>query len=196
MKRTGLYIRTSTTKQENGHEAQKRALIEHCRQYSIDSFELYEDFGVSGLKESREGLNRLMSDARRGYLSDIVVYSFSRFARSTKHLLLALDEFQKLGISFCSLSERIDSNTAIGKAMFVIISAIASLERDLLSERTVIGLKNAKAKGKLLGRPRSRNSKLIRDLALNGYSHRKIAELVGCSKSTVWREMKEKHHKD
>ena len=190
MRTIGLYIRTSTNKQEKGHEAQKRALLEFCKANNLENIKLYEDFGVSGTKESREGLDKLMKDARSGVLTDIAVYSFSRFARSTKHLLTALDEFKELNIAFISISERIDSNTAIGKAMFVIISAISSLERDLLSERTVNGLKNAKAKGKQLGRPRTRNSKLIRELHSRGYSHREIARLVGCSKTTVWRELK------
>lgn len=189
MKKIGLYIRTSTSKQEKGHEAQKRALLEHCKDIPNEKIKIYEDFGVSGLKESRKALSDLMKDARNGNISDVVVYSFSRFARSTKHLLGALDEFQSLGIGFKSISEQIDSGTAIGKAMFVIISAISALERDLLSERTVTGLKNARAKGKQLGRPRTRNSKLIRELYQRGYSHREIAKLVGCSKTTVWREL-------
>ncbi|MCF8060468.1 MAG: recombinase family protein [Bacteriovoracaceae bacterium] len=97
----------------------------------------------------------------------------------------------ELGVNFTSLSEKVDSNTAIGKAMFVITSAISALERDLFSERTIIGLKNARTKGKSLGRPRTRNSQLIRELNFRGYSHREIAQLAGCSKTTVWRELKD-----
>lgn len=171
-------------------EAQIRALRAYAEQKSIVEFDVFSDEGVSGAKASRPGLDQAMQAIRAGKYEGIIVYSFSRFARSTKHLLEALDEFQNLNVGFISLSESIDTKSAIGKALFTIISAISQLERELISERVKNGLSNAKAKGKRLGRKRTRNSVLIQELASRKYSHRKIAALVGCSKTTVHRELK------
>ncbi|PCI26306.1 resolvase [Candidatus Kaiserbacteria bacterium] len=189
-----LYSRTSTSYQATGLEAQKRALKEYCRQNNIKSYRLFFDEGISGSKSSRPQLDVMMSEVRSGNVDAVVVYSFSRFARSTQHLLSALQEFDQHEVSFVSLSEQLDTSTAIGRALFTIISAIAELERELISERVKCGLENAKAKGKKLGREKSRNSKLIRELANKRLSQRKIAELVGCCKSTVQRELKQMVH--
>lgn len=189
MKRWALYARTSTNRQEKGLEAQVRALQAFASQKGITEFDLFTDEGISGAKASRPGLDQMMAEVRGGKYEGVIVYSFSRFARSTKHLLEALEEFQKLGVGFVSLSESIDTSSAIGKALFTIISAISQLERELISERVKNGLNNAIAKGKRLGRKRTRNSRLIRELASKKYSYRKIAELVGCSTTTVHREL-------
>lgn len=189
MKKWALYARTSTNRQEKGLEAQIRAMKTFAEQRGISDFDIFSDEGVSGAKSSRPALDQAMSEIRADKYEGIIVYSFSRFARSTKHLLEALDEFQKLNVGFVSLSESIDTSSAIGKALFTIISAISQLERELISERVKNGLNNAKAKGKSLGRKRTRNSILIRELASKKYSHRKIASLVGCSKTTVYREL-------
>lgn len=189
MKKWALYARTSTSRQEKGLEAQIRALKAFAEQRGIADFDIFSDEGISGAKSSRPALDQVMADIRSGKYQGIIVYSFSRFARSTKHLLEALDEFQRLNVGFVSLSESIDTSSAIGKALFTIISAISQLERELISERVKNGLCNAKAKGKHLGRKKTRNSILIRELASKKYSHRKIASLVGCSKTTVYREL-------
>lgn len=152
-------------------------------------YETFQDFGVSGAKSARPGLDKLLFACRRGAISQIIVYSFSRFARSTSHLLRALEEFKSLNITFISISENVDTNTPMGQAIFTIISAIAQLERELIAERVRSGLKNAVAKGKKLGRAKSRNSKLIQELASQGLSYRRIAELAQCSISTVHREL-------
>ncbi|MBF0313451.1 MAG: recombinase family protein [Oligoflexia bacterium] len=105
--------------------------------------------------------------------------------------MAALTEFQESGVAFISLSEKIETNSAIGKAVFVIIAGVATLERDLIAERVKNGLINARAKGAELGRPRSRQSLLIQNLAAQGLSYRKIAKLAGYSAATVYRELKE-----
>jgi DNA invertase Pin-like site-specific DNA recombinase len=176
---TALYVRTSTSKQEKGHQAQIMALNDYCTRNNIQNIKVFEDFGVTGTRSNRAGLNALMEHSRKGKIEHVIVYSFSRFARSTKHLLNSLETFESLSIRFTSISEDIDTSSPLGKAMFVIISALSALERDILSERTKLGLKNAKAKGKKLGRPKSRNSKLIEELSNQGFSQRKIAELTG-----------------
>jgi len=183
------YLRVSTDKQATGLEAQKLALVNYFAQKGVTEYVFYEDFGVSGRKESRPGLNKLMEEVLKGEIHTIVVYSFSRFARSTKHLLEAMEQFKKLSINFISLSENIDTSTPMGKAMFTIISAISALEADLIKERVINGLVNARAKGKKLGRSKVIDENLIRELALNGYSYREIAKLARCSIASVSRTL-------
>lgn len=188
-KRHVAYVRVSTDRQSSGLEAQKTALENYMKQKGIQDFDFYEDFAVSGRKESRPSLNKLMDKVRNGNVESITVYSFSRFARSTRHLLEAMDLFKKLSVNFISISENIDTSTAMGKAMFTIISAISTLEADLIRERVMNGLASAKAKGKRLGREKSINEDLIRTLASNGYSYREIAKLAKCSIASVSRAL-------
>src|SRR6202045_5493751 len=95
-----------------------------------------------------------MGDARKRQFDAIVVWRFDRFARSTKHLLLALEVFRSLGIQFISYQENIDTSSALGQALFTIVSAVAELERNLIRERVTAGIRNARANGKTLGRPK------------------------------------------
>jgi DNA invertase Pin-like site-specific DNA recombinase len=129
-----------------------------------------------------------MELCKEGQVSTIIVFSFSRFARSTVHLLEALNFFHEHNIAFISLSEKLDTSTAMGRAVFTIISAISQLERELISERVKNGLKNAAAKGKQIGRPKTVNTKLIKELLLQeNYTYEKIAELANCGSSSVGR---------
>ena len=188
-KMTAIYCRTSTHKQEKGLEAQKRALIEYCSKNNIQNYSVFEDEGVSGIKSSRPKLDEMMALVKQGQVENVIVYSFSRMARSTKHLLDVLHTLQSEKVNFISITESIDTSTAIGQAFFTIISAISQLERELICERVRNGLANAKSKGVTLGRPMKRNSRLIQELFNLGYSHRKIAHLAGCGSATVWREL-------
>lgn len=127
----------------------------------------------------------MMAAVEAGEISSVVVHSFSRFARSTTHLLNALTRFKEKGVHFVSISERIDTNSAVGVAIFSILAAIAQLERDLIASRVKIGLENARAKGKLIGRKRMRDSDLIRKLLKTGMSFRNIAIVAKCSHGSV-----------
>ena len=184
-KKVFLYARVSTTEQQSGLESQVRTLNEYCRLNNITNFELFADEGVSGTKSSRPALDRMMEAIRRGEASNLVVYSFSRFARSVTHMLQGLEELKKTGTNFVSLTERVDTESPIGKAVFVIISAIAQLETDLIVERVKNGLKNAREKGKILGRAKKRDSVLIRKLLDAGLSFRKIVVIAKCSHGSV-----------
>lgn len=190
---TAIYLRTSTNYQQTGLEAQERAIKEYCKQKGIKNVEIFKDFGVSGKKASRPSLNKLMEKVRNNEIRAVIVYSFSRFARSTKHLLEALSEFDKTSTSFISLTENIDTGSPMGRAMFTIISALAQLERELISERVKNGLNNARAKGKQIGRKKIRNSALIRELSSQGLSYRSISKLTGSSLGTIARELKGVH---
>src|SRR5262249_59728981 len=101
--------------------------------------EEYRDQGISGAKDSRPALDRLMKDARARRFDVVVVARFDRFARSVSHLLRALDEFNHLGVDFISLSESIDTSTPVGKMIFTVLGAVAELERNLIKERVHMG---------------------------------------------------------
>jgi len=146
----------------------------------------YVDVGESGAKDSRPQLNELMAAARKRLFDAVVVWRFDRFARSTKHLLLALEEFRSLGIQFISYQENIDTSSPLGQALFTIVSAVAQLERDLIRERVSAGVRNARACGKQLGRPRRIvNHAEVRRLRSEGASLRQIAAKLGVGYGTV-----------
>ena len=109
------------------------------------------DTGISGAKERRPQLDRLIADAHKRKFEVIVVWKFDRFARSVSHLLRALENFRALGIEFVSLSEQIDTSTPTGKMIFTVLGAVAELERSLIAERVRAGLRNARAKGQAPG---------------------------------------------
>lgn len=185
MKKVALYSRVSTDKQEKGLQSQTRSLLEFCKSRGIENYEVFEDFNVSGTKSSRPQLDRMMTEVREGKIESVVVYSFSRFARSTKFLLDSLEEFSLLKVNFVSLSENVDLSSAIGRAMFTIISAISALERDLISERVRNGMVNAKAKGKKIGRPQTINDDLVATLRAENYSYREISKMLNIGQGSI-----------
>ncbi|MGZ6478098.1 MAG: recombinase family protein [Bdellovibrionales bacterium] len=184
-KRTALYARVSTVDQSTGLESQVRVLKQYCEQNKVEEAEIFSDEGISGTKASRPALDRLMAAVENDEISTVVVYSFSRFARSTTHLLSALQVFKKKGVHFVSLTEKIDTNSAVGIAIFSILASISQLERDLIADRVKIGLANARAKGRLIGRKKMRDSDLIRKLLKAGMSYRNISIVAKCSHGSV-----------
>jgi DNA invertase Pin-like site-specific DNA recombinase len=119
----------------------------------------------------------------------VCVWRFDRVARSVSHLLRALEEFKALGIDFVSFSEQMDTSTRAGKMVFTVLGAVAELERSLIVERVRAGLRNARAKGKKLGRPRvAVDAGRISLLMASGLSWPKLAAELGVSVGTVgWR---------
>ena len=145
---------------------------------------------ASGGKDRRPGLDDMMADARKKKFDVVMVWRFDRFARSTKHLLKALEEFRHLGIDFISYQENIDTGSPMGQAMFTIISAVAELERNIISERVKGGMRRAKAAGKKIGRPSVAVAlqAQLRQIAQQGTvlkSIRALAADLGVSKSAV-----------
>jgi DNA invertase Pin-like site-specific DNA recombinase len=175
----------------NGHqdpEMQLRELTEFIERRGWQVAEVYTDAGISGSKASRPALNRLMVDAGRRRFDVVIVWRFDRFARSVSHLLRALEQFQALGIDFVSLSENVDTSTPTGKMVFTVLGAVAELERSLIQERVKAGLRNARAKGKRLGRPRADVDETeIKALRAAGASWRAVAEKLGVGVGTVHR---------
>ena len=190
-KRFALYARVSTAMQENGLDAQIRALRIYCEQNKIENYELFADENQSGTKVSRPGLDRMMAAVENGEIETVVVFAFSRFARSVSHMLKGLEVMRSHKTNFVSLTEKLDLNTSLGHVVFVIISAIAQLERDLIAERVRNGLAAAKARGQKIGRVRTRNSALIESLLDAGMSFRSIASVAKCSHGSVSAQKKE-----
>ncbi len=188
--RTALYARVSTPDQST--DSQRLALRRYVSERGWTTFNEYCDNGVSGTKDSRPALNELMGDAKKRKFDAVLVWRFDRFARSTRHLINALEEFKNLGIDFVSYQENIDTSSPLGSAIFTIISAVAQLERDIIAERVKAGLRNAVEAGKQLGRPRgtSLDVEAIHRLKSEGLSVREIAKQVGTSKTTVSRLLK------
>ena len=183
-KRIAVYARVSTSDQST--ESQLLDLRRYVRERGWTLFKDYCDNGISGTKGNRPALNELMADAKKRRFDVVLVWRFDRFARSTKHLILALEEFRNLGIDFVSYQENIDTSSPLGSAIFTIISAVAQLERDIIAERVKAGLRRAKENGKKLGRPiaQVKHYHIIK-LRSEGLSLRKIAKEVGISRTTV-----------
>ena len=149
--RTALYLRVSTADQKP--DLQYDGLRGYAARAGLNIVQDYCDVAVSGRREGRPQLNALMTAARRRDLDCVLVWKFDRFARSTRHLLMALEEFDHLGIRFISVQDQVDTDSPMGRAMFTIIGAMAELESSLISERVTAGMRAAEARGKHLGRP-------------------------------------------
>ncbi len=153
MKRAVLYVRVSTTNHHQDPSMQTNDLRPFVAQRGWELTGEYVD-RCTGSKESRPELNRLLADARQRKFDVLVVWKLDRFARSLKHLVNALAEFESLGIQFVSLRDNLDLTTPSGRLMFGIIAAMSEFEKSLIQERVRAGLRNARAKGKTLGRPK------------------------------------------
>jgi DNA invertase Pin-like site-specific DNA recombinase len=187
-----LYARVSTANHGQNPTMQTRELREYCERRGWSVAGEYVDLGISGTKEKRPELDRLMADAHRRHFDAVIVWKFDRFARSVSHLLRALETFQSLGIHFVSLSEALDTSTPAGKMVFTVLGAVAELERSLIVERVKAGLRNAKAKGKRLGRPkRIVNVERIKALRVQGLGWKAIAADMGTGIGTVIRHARE-----
>ncbi len=149
--RTALYLRVSTAEQKP--DLQYDGLRGYAERAGLDVVRDYCDVAVSGRREGRPQLNALMAAARNQEIDCVLVWKFDRFARSTRHLLVALEEFDHLGVRFISVQDQIDTDSPMGRAMFTIIGAMAELESSLISERVIAGMRAAEARGRHLGRP-------------------------------------------
>lgn len=181
-----LYTRVST--QDQSVDMQITELRRYCEQRGFQIYKEYSDRGVSGTKDKRPALDELMSDAKKRKFDAVLCWRFDRFARSTKHLITALEEFRHMGIEFISYQENIDTSSPLGKAMFTIVSAIAELERNILLERVRAGLKRAKENGRILGRPKrlDLDVKELQKMRDQGLSFKKIGKRVKACPATIY----------
>ena len=180
-----VYIRISTGDQNP--DLQRQELPEYCERRGWQLVGTYEDH-MSGGKDRRPSLDRLMADARRRKFDVVVVWRFDRFARSTSHLLRALEEFHSLRIDFVSVTEAIDTSTPAGKMVFNVLGAVAELERSIIRERVVAGQKAAKRRGVRFGRPSVPVPLAqVEKLRRGGLSWRAIQAETGIAKDTLRR---------
>jgi DNA invertase Pin-like site-specific DNA recombinase len=192
--RAAIYARVSTIGHGQSPEMQLRELQEHCVRRGWQIAGRYIDAGVSGTKDSRPELDKLMQDAHKRKFDVVAVWKFDRFARSVSHLLRALDTFRVLGIEFVSLSESLDTATPTGRMVFTVLGAVAELERSLIAERVRAGLRNARSKGIKLGRPAMNLDRArIMHLRAQGSSLREIAAELGCSHALVHKSLTNSH---
>lgn len=183
--RTALYARVSTANGQSP-EMQLRELREYVARRGWEAAGEYVDAGISGARERRPALDRLLADARRRRFDAVVVWRYDRFARSLRQLVNALEEFRALGIDFVSLREGVDTSTPNGRLVFGIFASIAEFERELIRDRVRAGLRNARAKGKRLGRPRvAVDGAKVAALRRDGASWRAIARRLGVAPGTV-----------
>lgn len=186
--RVAIYARVSTLNHGQDVGLQTRELRQFAEARGWTVAGEYIDAGVSGAKDSRPELNRLMADAHKRRFDVVCVWRFDRFARSVSHLLRALENFKALGIDFVSFSEQMDTSTPAGKMVFTVLGAVAELERSLTVERVRAGLRNARAKGKTLGRPRvAVDTAKIASLRTSGASWQTITCQLGISAGTAKR---------
>jgi DNA invertase Pin-like site-specific DNA recombinase len=183
--RVALYARVSTTNGQHP-EMQLAELREYVSRRGWEAAGEYVDEGVSGSKESRPALNRLMIDAHRRLFDIVLCWKIDRFGRSLKHLVNTLADLDSYGVAFVSLKDNLDLSTPSGRLMFQIIGAMAEFERALIQERVKAGLQNAKRTGKQIGRPRRvvDGDRIVR-MKAEGASIRDIANSLGIGYGTV-----------
>lgn len=184
--RAAIYCRVSTLDQHP--ETQLLDLKQLASQRGFAVVKVYTDHGISGTRARRPGLDEMLADARRARFNVLLVWSCDRIARSTRHLLEVLDELSRLEIQFVSFREALDTSGALGRAVTVIIGAIAELERSLIIERVRAGMRRARLEGRHIGRkPLDLDTAAIISDRARGLSLRQIAKTHQVSTSTVCR---------
>ena len=189
MPRAALYMRVSTVDQHP-----ETQLLDLRQMAAQRGFEIVAEFTdkISGVKARRPGLDQMMRDARRGRFDVVMVWASDRIARSTRHFLEVLDELNRLGVEFASFREQIDTGGPLGRAIVVIIGAIAELERNLIVERVRAGMRRAKLEGQRIGRPPLDldRAAVLRDRQ-RGQSLGELARIYRVSRTTVHRVLHE-----
>lgn len=194
MKIAALYARVSTDEQQSQNQLLELRRFAKARGYQTEEF---IDHGISGTagEDRRPALKRLMEGARRRQIDIVLCWDLSRFARSLKQLVDAVENFRIWNVGFTTLRENIDTSTANGRLVFHIFAGLAEFERELIRERTILGQKRAIAEGKTIGRPRIAVSiDQIRAWAAvrKDVSFREIAGHFQIGKSTVARYLSQK----
>ena len=186
--RIAVYARVSTLNKGQDVDMQRVDLRGFCESKTWIIVREYVDKGVSGSKSSRPQLDKLMADAAVGKFDAVLVWKLDRFGRSVRHLVNALAELESHDVAFISFKDNLDLSTAQGRLMFQIIAAMAEFERELIRERVKSGMKNARAKGKQIGRPSlGINRDQIVALRAAGQSWNQVSNALMCSPATAKR---------
>jgi DNA invertase Pin-like site-specific DNA recombinase len=192
VKLVALYARVSTNDKGQDPELQLQPLREYALRTGWTVVGEYVDRGVSGSKESRPELNRLLEDAKTGAFNVVAVWKFDRAARSVVHLHKILQTLKALDIAFASVTEQADTTTPAGKMMFTILGAFAEMERELIGERVKAGMRNAKSKGIQLGpKPIEIDLTRVHIMKAEGKSAREISRALDISVTTIRRRLQE-----
>lgn len=188
-KRAALYMRVSTLDQHP--ETQRYDLLQLAQLRGFEIVDEYVD-KISGTRARRPGLDRLMSDARRGRFDVVLLWAFDRLARSVHHFLRVIEELQHLRVEFVSFRENLDTTGPLGHTILVILAAVAELEHNLVRERVRSGMRRARLEGQHIGRPKLiiNSEAVIRDRQ-RGFSIREIAKLHRVGRTTVCRVLQE-----
>ena len=185
MKRAALYLRVSTLDQHP--ETQLHDLRQLAQQRGLEIIGTYTDY-LSSTKIRRPKLEQMLADARQGKFQVLLVWACDRLARSVRHFLEVLDELNHLGIEFVSFREQLDTGGPLGRAVVVIISVVAELERNLIVERVKAGMRRAKLEGQRIGRPaRTVDLATLLGDRERGHSLRQLARRYGIGQTTVRR---------
>ena len=150
--KVGIYLRVSTLDQTTMN--QELELKSYCEKESYEIYKIYKGEGISGIKETRPKLDLMLQDMRNKCFDAIIVWKFDRLGRSTSHLLQVLEELKNKNVRLIATSQNIDTFTPMGKFFFTILSGFAEMEREMIRERILLGLKRRKKEGKILGRPK------------------------------------------
>lgn len=182
-KRAALYLRCSTAQQNL--EIQTNDLRKYAEARGLEIVFEYSDFGISGAKDRRPALDQLMKAVRQRKFDYILVWRLDRLGRNTRHLLTVLDELDSLQIPLISLQEGFDLSTPIGRVVATVLAALSAFEREIIRERVIAGIQNAKNNGKKLGRPIKVNVNLVNTLRDQGKTYKEIAIQLGISQGSI-----------
>ena len=185
MKRVIIYARVST--KEQNVDMQITDLRQYAEARKLKIVREYIDY-ASGAKSDRTNYKKLFDDVRKRRADVVLVWKFDRFARSTKELINALEEFNNLGVDFISYKENIDTSTPAGKILFTMISAFAEFERAIIREGVIAGMEKAKARGATIGRPKIPPFTIEKVLKMRGRgcSYKEIIKKLKISKSAYY----------
>ena len=184
--KVAIYGRVSTADQNA--ESQLYDVRQLAAQRGYDVVEEYVDVGYSGARARRPALDRMMSDARHGRFAAVMVWASDRMARSVKHFVEVISELDHLGIGYISYRENIDTSGPLGRAIMIIVAAIAELERSLIVERVKTGMRRARLEGRHIGRrPLDVDHAAIHRDRARGMSLGQLAKVYGAGRTTIRR---------
>ena len=189
MKKVGLYARTSTV-QNQSTERQIEELKLICKNHNYEIVDIYNDEGISGSKKSRPELDRMMSDVFKRKFDTLMTLELSRLGRSVSNMCEILEQCKSSNVSLFIVNQNIDTDQIIGTLFFNILNSISQFEKDLIRERIISGLENAKRKGVKLGRPSNMNEGMIKSVKFmrgQGVSVKKIAKDLKIGVCTVYK---------
>jgi DNA invertase Pin-like site-specific DNA recombinase len=185
--KAAIYCRVSTTTGQSV-EMQLRDLRQLAQQRGFEIVTEFCDEGVSGSCDSRPQLDRMLADAQRGKFQAVLIWRLDRLGRSLQHLVRLFENFRAWNVALISFGEGLDFSTSMGKLFYQLSGAFAEFERDCIRERVRAGMRNARAKGRHIGRPRAIvDAARIGQLSAQGTPWAKIGRTVGVSARTVKR---------